>query len=121
MIVQSFSTKVLKAVYHLDPAIELNKLIHYAVPGLPVYNDGAVRFGNVFANRLTTAVNLNSRHFTKRVVRTLRANKRSTKLWTVDDPAAMKRLIAMGADGIITNHPERLKAVLQGMSTPQPT
>ena len=120
VVVQSFSTKVLRAVYRLDPAIELNKLIHYAVPGLPVYNDGTVRFGNVFADRLTTAVNLNSRHFNRRVVRKLRTHKRATYLWTVDDPEAMQRLIKLKADGIITNYPDRLKAVLKDMHQPQP-
>jgi glycerophosphoryl diester phosphodiesterase len=34
--------------------------------------------------------------------------------WTVDDEAAMRALIKMGVDGIMTNRPERLAAVLKG-------
>ena len=32
--------------------------------------------------------------------------------WTVNDPAEMRRLIALGADGLITDFPDRLKAIL---------
>jgi glycerophosphoryl diester phosphodiesterase len=32
--------------------------------------------------------------------------------WTCDDPRRMRRLIANGVDGIMTNYPERLRAVL---------
>jgi glycerophosphoryl diester phosphodiesterase len=35
-------------------------------------------------------------------------------VWTVDDPARMRRLIADGVDGIMTNFPERLRMVLAG-------
>ena len=32
--------------------------------------------------------------------------------WTVDDPAMMRRLIELGVDGIMTNRPGRLRALL---------
>ena len=32
--------------------------------------------------------------------------------WTVNDPADMNRLIDMGVDGIITDYPDRLRAVV---------
>jgi len=34
--------------------------------------------------------------------------------WTVDSPAQARRLIQCGVDGIVTNHPERLKPLLDG-------
>lgn len=33
--------------------------------------------------------------------------------WTIDDTATLQYLVDMGVDGIITNYPDRLKAVLQ--------
>ncbi len=33
--------------------------------------------------------------------------------WTVNDPTEMKRLIALGADGLMTDYPDRLLAVLK--------
>ncbi len=43
--------------------------------------------------------------------------------WTVNDPADMERAIALGIDGLITDYPDRLRAVLQakGIAVPAPT
>ena len=42
--------------------------------------------------------------------------------WTVNDPADMERLVAWGVDGLITDYPDRLRAVLQrrGIALPPP-
>ncbi len=44
-------------------------------------------------------------------------------VWTPNNPARMKQLIAMGVDGIITDYPDRLRNVVQqlGMSLPPAT
>ena len=43
--------------------------------------------------------------------------------WTVNEPSAMRALIDLGIDGIITDYPDRLRQVMQstGMPVPQPT
>jgi glycerophosphoryl diester phosphodiesterase len=45
------------------------------------------------------------------------------KVWTPNNPARMKQLIAMGVDGIITDYPDRLRTVVQqlGLSLPPAT
>jgi len=40
--------------------------------------------------------------------------------WTVNAPADMERLIDWGVDGIITDYPDRLRAVLDGRGMPLP-
>ncbi|GLW66298.1 putative glycerophosphoryl diester phosphodiesterase precursor [Actinomadura rubrobrunea] len=42
--------------------------------------------------------------------------------WTVDDPATMNKLIDDGVDGIITDYPDRLRAVMaeRGLKLPRP-
>ena len=47
----------------------------------------------------------------------------TVNVWTVNEPARMRELIAMGVDGIITDYPDRLREVLKrlGMSLPAST
>ena len=52
---------------------------------------------------------------TQRFIRTVKAAGLQLYVWTVDDPAQAVRLQAMGADGITTNHPGRLRSAV----TPQ--
>jgi glycerophosphoryl diester phosphodiesterase len=35
--------------------------------------------------------------------------------WTVDDPAQIRQMVAAGVDGIMTNFPDRLQAILEDM------
>jgi len=49
---------------------------------------------------------------TARVVRALRRRGLAVFVWTVDDEAEMRRLLAAGVDGIMTDRPDRLAAVL---------
>jgi glycerophosphoryl diester phosphodiesterase len=60
------------------------------------------------------------RNLTPALVEEAHASGLKVLPWTVDNPAEMQRLIAMGVDGIITDYPDRLRGVLEarGMTLP---
>ena len=41
--------------------------------------------------------------------------------WTVNDSPGMERMMNMGVDGIITDHPERLRRIVEARGLPLPT
>ena len=45
---------------------------------------------------------------------TIRASHRGVNVWTENDPATMRRLVASGVTGIITDYPNRLRTLLDG-------
>ncbi|WP_229778847.1 glycerophosphodiester phosphodiesterase [Deinococcus knuensis] len=55
-------------------------------------------------------------------VRAMHARGVAVQVWTVNDPAEMRRLIGMGVDGLITDRPDLLRDVLRdvlgGAATP---
>ena len=48
-----------------------------------------------------------------------RARSRAVNVWTVNTADDMRRMVSMGVDAIITNHPERLALILRDL-TPHP-
>ncbi len=48
------------------------------------------------------------------VVRRMKALGLAVDFWTVDDPDLARRLVALGADGIMTNDPRRVVPALRG-------
>ena len=51
--------------------------------------------------------------FLNRLIPRVRRAGCQVNVWTVDDPAMMRSLIAVGVDGIITNVPDVLREVLR--------
>ena len=51
-------------------------------------------------------------------VRQMHAHGVAVHVWTINDPAEMRRLLAMGIDGIDTDRPDLLKAVLAEQGAP---
>ena len=49
----------------------------------------------------------------QRLVDAVHAAGAQVHFWTVNDPAAMARLLDMGADGIVTDRPDLLNEVLE--------
>ncbi|MDR7475533.1 MAG: glycerophosphodiester phosphodiesterase, partial [Armatimonadota bacterium] len=54
------------------------------------------------------------------VVEAAHAAGLGVETWVVDDPEEMARVVAMGVDGVMTNHPQRLRTVLAGLRFPLP-
>lgn len=54
------------------------------------------------------------------LVAAARARAMPVVVWTVNDPAEMHALIAAGVDGVITDYPDRLRAVMAARGMPLP-
>lgn len=109
-LVSSFNVAALWRMARLDRRLPLGLL--YAPDMLPGLNWGWPRF----FLRLV-ALNPYYEQVTPGLVRREHAHGRQVNTWTVNDPAEMRRLVALGIDGIITDRPDLLTAVLQEPET----
>ncbi len=100
LIISSFNWSLLERVRALDPALRIGVLYERDV-------DAAG-----YAHLHPDAIHPNRQLVTPVLVSTAHANKQAVNTWTVNDEMEMRRLIPLGVDAIITNYPERLRAVL---------
>jgi glycerophosphoryl diester phosphodiesterase len=102
-VVLSFSASVIKRVHELDPLVMTGFL----------FSDHPVA-------AVTTAVDAGARQLlphtdrvTPELVKDAHAHDLRVVSWTANTPEQMKKLIAAGVDGIITDHPDRLVELLR--------
>ena len=112
-IVQSFSAPLLKSVLREDPSINVNLLLNYQNNKLPIYIDRFPKLGNIYRFKNSNAVNPHYKYVNPELIAEIHKKGKKIFCWTVNDEEKMKRLIDMGVDGIITNHPDRLKVLLE--------
>lgn len=132
VVVQSFDWRTLAVVRALAPAIPTVHLTSTTGGGRNITADGAWTTGlrsNDFASvpHLVKAAggaiwSPNVRNLTEADLATARSLGLRTVPWTVNDPADMERLVDWGVDGIISDHPDRLRAVMarRGLPLPRP-
>jgi glycerophosphoryl diester phosphodiesterase len=127
---QSFDWRTLKAARSIAPSIDL--------AALTVQSD---RFDNVRDGRWTAGLKLadhggsvprlvqaigarvwspNLDDLSEPLVREAQALKLKVVPWTVNDPAAIERLLDWGVDGIISDYPDRVRAAMQRRGMPLP-
>jgi glycerophosphoryl diester phosphodiesterase len=104
-IVSSFNPLALRRVKRLNPRLNTGLLYFFDLPA------------HLIRALLTFLADPDTLHPEKRLVNQeymawARERGYHVNTWTVDEPAEMKRLIALGVDGIITNHPDVLREVL---------
>ena len=52
---------------------------------------------------------------TESLIKAAHEHNIAVQYWTINDEDEMRRLIEMGADGIMTDYPHRLKAIYDSM------
>jgi glycerophosphoryl diester phosphodiesterase len=106
--IQSFDWRTLQLVQRLEPSIPTVYLSGEDTPPSAVKAAG----GTVWSPRATA--------LTEALVQQAQALGLQVIPWTVNDPGALDRLIGWGVDGLITDYPDRLRAVMarRGMRLP---
>jgi glycerophosphoryl diester phosphodiesterase len=103
VVVSSFDWDALQRVKTLDPAIRIGVL--------------GKRRGNamIAAARALGAYAINPRYdlCSAELVTEARRHGLKVLVWTVDEPALMRRMIANGVDGIMSNYPERVSSLVR--------
>jgi glycerophosphoryl diester phosphodiesterase len=100
LVVQSFNFDSMRRFHEVMPDVPVGLLSTPAVADLP----GLASFAD--------QINPNHGDVTAAYVGRVHALQMEVFTWTVDEPAAMRRVIAAGVDGIITNKPDVLNDVL---------
>ena len=104
-IVSSFNPFALRRVKRLNPRINTGLLYFFDLPAHPI------RALFLFLAD-PDALHPEKRLVTQKYMRWARKKSYRVNAWTVDEPTEMKRLIALGVDGVITNRPDVLREIL---------
>jgi glycerophosphoryl diester phosphodiesterase len=103
VVILSFDESALDSVYRLDETIMTGFLCE--IPS----NDLVQRAVRLGARQLAPRGDL----ITPELVKKAHAAGLQMVTWTINDPDQMRRLIAAGVDGIMTDYPDRLVEVLK--------
>ncbi len=114
-IVQSFSAALLQAVQRESKEVEVNLLLNYQNEKLPFYVDRFPKLGNIYRFKKSNAVNPNYKYVSPEIIEEIHEKGKEIFCWTVNDIGTMRHLVEMGVDGIITNHPDKLKSLLDSI------
>ncbi len=106
-IVHSFSTAVIKQMHELDPGITLHKLFTAKLRFTPLIK--SAEFWELYRFQDFPYIEEYSIHYrfaNKKIISKIHAMGKKVNVWTVNDQKTIERLLGLGVDGIITDHPE---------------
>lgn len=111
-IVQSFDTQVIENLHTIKSPLRKYQLVVGNLPlFLPYHVNKKLSAGSVYQYTHAQSVNLMYHFTTQSVIDQLHSQKQKAMVWTVNQPSDMRRLMRMGIDGIITNYPDKARAV----------
>lgn len=102
ILISSFDHNMLRMVHELDPRLRLGALLF---PEPLDWLQDAVDMGAYAINPWLPTV-------TAELVQTAHARGLKVYVWTVNEPAEMARMQALGVDGLFTDYPDRLRQLL---------
>lgn len=107
VLIQSFSQASLLKLHALDPALPLIQLL-----GGPANTSAAVRATLDAVRQYAVGIGPSTSAVDAALVAAAHARCLDVHPYTVNDRAEMRALVALGVDGMFTNFPDRLDAVL---------
>lgn len=109
-ILHSFDDEIIRNIHHLDKTIPLFKTIELTAPLADLYINKIMRTKDIFHYKNMCGLNMNHQVVTHSLVRKLHKKNLQLIVWTVNEPDAIKKMIAAKVDGIISNFPDRVLA-----------
>ena len=107
-IVMAFEAETLTRVRALDPALRTALLVGRG--------DAEAGASDALARRARVAgathIGIDHRALTTDLVRSARAGGLSVMAWTVNEETSVRRILRLGVDVVITDHPELARAII---------
>lgn len=100
-MISSFDWDALAVVRHIEPRVRVGLLA----------SRGPTRMVAAACELKAESINPKASIVTEDLCVAAHRRNLSVYTWTVDEPGEMRRLIALGVDGIMTNYPERLRGL----------
>jgi len=114
VVLQSFHKEVVLEIGLLNP--NLRKALLIGVPAIDIRHILASRLVRRTTEVGANILALSHNAATPELVRELHRRDLALYVWTVDEPDALKHMIRIGVDGIISNYPDRLNACIEGIA-----
>lgn len=110
-IIHSFDKQALLNLQQQKTGAKLQKLIVFK---FPLASFTFSKKGEKDDFTAWQGVNVNSGFASKRIIRKLHSQGKTVFVWTVNKKRKMKKLVRLGADGIITNKPDLARVIVSG-------
>lgn len=112
VILQSFETRYLQQIAELAPDLTVQQLVFGKSGLLPIYFERTLKFGNFKPEPNASSVNIFYMYVTPSFLKQMHKLGKTVYAFTPNNENDMKKLIAMGIDGIITNYSDKAVKLL---------